>query len=319
MKTTLRYMTIFLLFVFGSRIGRAKDFEEIRESYRDVTTLEMETTSGDCEIIGSDTDEISVDVKYNITPAKNFQPEMRQRGNTLHISERWHGRSQGWVEWTITVPTELEVELSTASGDLTISGLKRSLEAEAASGDIEVNDCSGDIEVTTASGDLQIENCRGDLELSTASGDISLEDITGMLEASSASGDLEADNCSGYLDCGTASGDMTLESITCTESSNFSSASGDIEIGMDSPPTVDLWLSTASGDIQLRIGGKPVNARYVFECDKHRGKINSRFEFDKTEEFRVSRDTYLRKIIGENRKQPTVTVRTASGTITLTK
>lgn len=331
---TMLFSTIVLMAAMGNDDTKMK---LVKKEYKNIKSLEIDLTSGDCEIIASNSKKVTVKVKYDVKPKGCFEPEFYQQGTNLKLSEDWKGGScRGKVLWIITVPKNTETEFESASGDFSAKGMVADLELESASGDIFLADCEGDIEIDVASGDIEASNLEGDIEISTASGDIDITDSKGELELTTASGDIEAENLSGNLEFSVASGDMDVENckgefdlstasgdIDASElvlegTGDFSVASGDVNIVLGSTPKYDITVSAASGDATLDFNGNKILGTIIMRADKRRGEINAPFSADKTEEIEIRNRTYLEKTydMGDN---PKIFIKTASGEAILKK
>lgn len=333
---TLIIPVIVLLFVCG--YTNAGEGKEVQKRFDGIESVELNTVSGDCIIKTHGSDEIIVDLFYDVEPKGAFDYKIREAGDALIIKERWNGgSSRGDVAWTLTVPSGTEIEFSTASGDLSASGLTKGLEAGTASGDIEIRDMDGEIEISTASGEVVIINAHGEIEISTASGEISIKKSGGEIELSTASGEIEADdiedeidmstasgeieisNSSGVFSLSCASGDIVAENIKIEGLSTFSTASGEVEVILAETSEYDLELSTASGDVLLDYNGNPVKGYFEFTARKRRGRIKCPFDFDEEEEFERNDHVYVRKSFSKGGDTPEIYMRTASGTVVLKK
>jgi DUF4097 and DUF4098 domain-containing protein YvlB len=328
---------VILLLVCGySDAGWGK---EIHKTFGGITAVELSSVSGDCVIKTHDSDEVIVDLFYDVDPEGAMTYEFRESGKTLIIEERWErkGSSSGRVIWTLTVPAETEIEFTTASGDITASGLSKSIEASTASGDIDLQDmdakaeistASGDarlvnlrgrIDISTASGDIHIEKSGGEIELATASGDITATGIDGEIELGAASGDIEISNSKGIFDISCASGEIEADGIAIKGASEFSVASGDVEVTLMATSEFDLELSSASGDVLLDYNGNPVKGHFEFISRKGRGRITCPFDFEDEEEFEEHDHTYVRKSFSMKGEEPVIQLHTATGKAVLKK
>jgi len=262
----------------------------------------IETVSGDCTIETGATDKIIVKVVYSVQPADAFKPVIKERSNSIRIKEKWQGgTSSGNVSWTITLPADTKVEFSTASGDLSVEGLTNSIEANTASGSIQIGSSKGEFDINTASGEIDADNINGEIKLNTASGDINIKKSEGEFD----------------LNC--ASGDIDVKLIKVKVASNFSTASGDIEVVLAATPDDDCELSAASGNVSLDYNGNKIKGYVELSARKHRGKIRSDVTFDKEEEYERGNRTYIRKSIGKKSDLPEILMSTASGRVTLKK
>jgi DUF4097 and DUF4098 domain-containing protein YvlB len=329
-----------LLLAFG--LTMTASAKELHKTFSGIKAVDFSTVSGDVVIKTHKSSEVIVDVVYDVDPEGAVEFEFKESGKTLVIKEEWgkgkrHNYTSGKITWTLTVPADTEIEFSTASGDITASGLTGGIDARTASGDIDLRDVKGDLEISTASGDADLVNLDGDIEISTASGDISVENASGDVELSTASGDIEASGLSdeidlsvasgdikisdskGTFDIGCASGDIKATGIVITGESEFSVASGDIEVVLAKTCGFDLELSSASGNILLDYNGNEVKGFFEFTAHKRHGKIVCPFDFDNEEEYEEHGETYVRKSFSKGGDTPRIELSTASGKAELKK
>ena len=317
MKKLNRMLVIFLVLCFchGALIAQE---EEIHKTFDAKKEVQINTVSGDCIVKKGGSGKIQVDVVFSVEPKDAFEPDFRERENSLRLKERWYGsRTSGHVTWTITVPPETEIEFSTASGDLTVEGLTNSIEASTASGEIMIVNSKGEFDISTASGDMIIENTEGEFDLSTASGEIEAYNLQGTFELSTASGDIDVTDSKGMFELSCASGGIDASNILIEGESSFSTASGKVYVSPSESPEYDLRLSSASGNATLDYNGNPIKGHFEFTARKGRGRIVSPVKFDHEEEFERNDQVYVRKSFTKRGSTPVITIKTASGRATL--
>ena len=335
---TIIISVIILLLSWNNSIAGGQ--EEIHRKFDGKRSVKLQTVSGDCAIRTHNSDKIIVDIVYDEKLKDVVEFKFRETSEKLIIEEDWSkfSRGGGDIFWTLTVPKETEIEFSTASGDLNVSGLSKSLKSSTASGDIEIEDVDGEIGVSVASGDITIVNCSGEIEISTASGDIYIENSKGDIKLSTASGDIKAvnidndeikfstasgkieiSNARGSYDLSCASGKIKASGLIIEGPSSFSTASGDVKVILAETSEYDLKLSAASGNLLLDYNGASLKGYFEFEVKKRRGKITCPFNFDHEEEFEKYGHTYLRKSLSIKGKTPEIYLNTASGRIELKK
>ena len=296
-----------ILLLLGANIAMAQG-KKVQETFKGVERIQVRTVSGDCIVKKGSSNRIDVDLFYDVEPEGAFDHEMELRGTTLRIRERWHGSStHGIVTWTLSVPEEVEIEFSTASGELEIRNVSGDFEASTASGDILVENSKGEFEFNTASGEITMDECEGEFDLSTASGDIEGRLLKGMFEMSTASGDIDVRQSEGTFELSCASGSVEATDIVVD----------DVILGKTAE--YDLELSSASGRVVLDYNGNALKGYFEFTARKDRGRIMSPFKFDNEEEFERNDYTYVRKSFTKNGGSPRVTLRAASGRVTLLK
>jgi len=296
----------------------AQGGKKISKTFDAKKKVSLSVASGDCIVKTGSGDKILVDVVYDVTPEDSFKPEFSESGNKLKIKEKWYGSSRGSVTWTLTVPEKTEVEYSSASGDLSLSGISAKIDANTASGDISMDDASGEFECSTASGDVSVESSKGEFEISTASGDVDAYKISGELEMSTASGEIKVSDASGSFDLSCASGDIEAKGITIEDEGSFSTASGDVEVKLAETPDADVSLSAASGDISLDYDGNELKGYFEFTSKKS-SRISAPYDFDTEEEFERHGTVYLKKTFTRGSSQPVINLSTSSGRVTLKK
>ncbi|MBU8920498.1 MAG: DUF4097 domain-containing protein [Bacteroidales bacterium] len=338
MKKTSTMIIAMLIVALCASAGFTRGDDEVIKRFDDVKRIRISTVSGDCLVKTHKSNEVIVELYRDVYPEDAMDYRIKESGGKLIIKEEWHGRSSsGEVKWTLTVPADIDIEFSTASGDFEISGVSGDVEVSTASGDISAEDMDGELDVSTASGEVRLIDVRGEKEVSTASGDIYIENVTEEVELSTASGDIEAVNVEGDIELSTASGDIEVSDskgifslstasgtvkaydIIIDGNSRFSTASGSVKVRLSETSEYDMDLSTASGNVSLDYNGNEVIGYFEFKARKRRGRIVSPFDFDDEEEYRRHGDDWVRKWFSKKGDDPSVILSTASGTVTLKK
>ena len=168
---------------------------------------------------------------------RNFEVKHEVIGSKLRVwIERESIFSGGSGTLFFRVPSQTELDVKTASGDVRISGISTSvMKAKSASGNMTISDIDAEVTIGAISGDLTARKLNGDLDLTTVSGDIELSTLRGRIFVSSISGDIRGD-------------DLLLE-----QSSNFKTVSGDIDLDLENAlDELHYVLSTVSG--RLKVG-----------------------------------------------------------------
>jgi len=168
-------------------------------------------------------------------------PPIVQSGNSVRVGEsNDHDLFQNIsIDYDITAPPSVALNLHSGSGDVTIDHLGRYLSASSGSGDIRAHGINGPAELGTGSGDIELEETgSGDIKAKTGSGDIKIHGLNGGLTARSGSGEIQAD---GHL----------------TGAANLSSGSGGIRLHLTPDAHFNLEASTGSGDIHVNFPGAP--------------------------------------------------------------
>ena len=166
-------------------------------------------------------------------------PPIVQDGNSVRIGitgDKGRGVS---IDYDVTVPTGVALNLHSISGDIVVNHVGRYLSASSSSGDIRAHGISGPADLSTASGDIELEQTgQGDVKAKSGSGDMKIHGLNGSLTARDGSGDISAD---GRLVGG----------------GNLANGSGDIRLHLPADARFNLEASTGSGDIHINFPGAP--------------------------------------------------------------
>jgi len=315
MRYLLRSILLAISFILMLSGALHAQEELINQTFENITDLNIGTVSGDCIIEAGTGDEIVVNLVYQYSPTGCFEPELEQNGSQLRLSERFRQARDcnGYSEWTITVPSRINVDVSSASGSISLTGCEGEHSLESASGRIEVEDCQGDFEIDNASGRVEITNSDGEFNIDNASGRVRMQNVSGSFTVDNASGDVVVANARGDFSIDNASGDIDAVDMTIEGRSNFDTASGDVTLMLAQSPGYDLILDSASGDVELNYGGNGVVGFFEFTAQADRGRIISPYQFDNEEEFWRGTTLYERKSFTMGEGEPTIRLRTTSG------
>jgi hypothetical protein len=200
-------------------------------------------------------------------------PPVTQSGNAVHVGEVNDHElfSNISIDYEITVPADVALNLRTGSGDIEVDNVGRFLSAESGSGSVRAHGLRGPASLETGSGSIELqEDGSGDVKAKTGSGSIRIHNLNGTFNSRTGSGDIEADgNLTGAANVSTGSGSVRLH---ITPSSHFSfegsTGSGDIRVHFPGAPEQDarsrhhltasingggppLVIHTGSGDIEV--------------------------------------------------------------------
>jgi len=349
----MKKVTLALLFVFIT-LSVASAQKVVDKTFKGKETIDISTVSGDCIIKKGNSDEIKVHLTYTYDD-DCFSYKFKESSDYLKIKEEFDGNCKGKSEWVITIPENTIVEFNSASGNIKISDVSKSIDINTASGDIKLNNIKGKIRINTASGNIQLntlnvilklntasgeisaQNLEGEINITTASGDVNINKTNGELNINSASGEIESENLKGVIKLNTASGDIDIknaigtlsvnsasgeieaEQIEISNKSSFTTASGDIELDLSKSSKHNLTLSTASCNITLDYNGNKLNGFYEFTARVKKGKIISPSKFDKEEVIEKHGKKYDVKSFTKGNSLPIILLKTSSGVVKLIK
>ena len=180
------------------------------------------------------------DVNARIDRIAN-NPPITQSGNAIHVGEI-NDRSllnNISIDYEITVPASVALNLRTGSGDVEVDNVGRYLSGSSGSGAVRAHGLRGPAVLDTGSGDIELEEeGAGDVKAKTGSGAIRVHGLNGAFNARTGSGDIEADG-------------------NLTGPANLTSGSGAVRLHIAPNSHFNLEATTGSGDIRVSFPGAP--------------------------------------------------------------
>lgn len=181
-------------------------------------------------------------------------PPIKQMENIIRIGEIRDPelRHNISISYEVTVPPETSLVSRTGSGDQSIEGLRRGVNAETGSGSLTLADLAGRLEVETGSGDVDVRRVDGRVKATTGSGTIRASGIAGPFWGHTGSGDVTVEQtAAGELEVETGSGEVEVQGAR--RAVKATTGSGNVRVEGQAG---DVWnVSTGSGDVVLRLSG----------------------------------------------------------------
>ena len=208
--------------------------------------LDVRVPVGTVEVCTGDACMIQLTIDSN--DADEF--EVHKTGDRVSVRHpsRWgrRGRNTRMVAY---VPVGTDIEISSASGEVRLTGRLGVVRIQTASGDIQMGDAAK-LDATTASGGFSCGEISGDANISSVSGDCTLRRVGGRLNVTLTSGDLRVEMCDGDALINSASGDVRVGRCGGSDIS-MRSISGDVRVGLPGGIRVEADISTLSGRAML--------------------------------------------------------------------
>ncbi len=173
----------------------------------------------------------------------------------------------GVVHFEIETPQSVDLQVSTTSGNIDLSGLAGTIQVDATSGevlltsvdaacdidvtsgDVNLKEVKGDVDIMATSSNIMLENITGDITMQATSGDAELLWVNGAVRITKTSGNVHAEKCSGDFSIKSTSGDVTLDQRE--GGLTISTTSGNVEVTSDFRNGKRFDIETISGDIRV--------------------------------------------------------------------
>ena len=206
--------------------------------------LEVGIPSGDIEIETTEGEESNITVDGD----ERLLAEVEIRQDDNRVVVKYNGKGKFGISlspFSLVFGSELRVRATVPHG--------AAVKVKTASGDTRLDGHFGGVGVNSVSGDLRLAGeIVGSAKVKMVSGDVDLDRVDGDVSAHTVSGDLRIGPVSGSTDLKTVSGDIRLQSVTAGDV-QFSSISGDIEIGIAPGSALDVDAGSTSGDLSSEV------------------------------------------------------------------
>jgi hypothetical protein len=219
--------------------------------------LDVSTRMGNITIDTWDKNEVNVIVK-NVLASEIDLLTLVQSGNKVEV--KFKGDDSDRIEFRISIPTKLNLDLSTGGGNITLNNdLDGKIDASTAGGNISVKNIIGNADISTAGGNIKVGDINSKADISTAGGNIKVGDINDNADISTAGGDIKIGNINGKADVSTAGGNIKIGFIK--GGADISSAGGNISvenIGGNADISTgggNVKVGNVTGSAELNTGG----------------------------------------------------------------
>lgn len=224
------------------------------------TRLSLENVGGEVTIRAWDRNQ----VRIQATHSSRTRVGIRVSESVLRLTpqgSRGMGAMGGMVDYVLTVPAAMDIQLGGMFADVSIEGTR------------------GSVSVNTVEGNISVKGGAGTLELATVNGKITVEGATARLNVRAVSEDIELTNVQGEIQAETVSGDVTLTRIDGRRV-EAQTVSGDVRFDGALRPDGRYSLLTHSGDVIVAI---PENASILIQTAVANGDVSASFDLPASE------------------------------------
>jgi len=169
---------------------------------------------------------------------------------TLRIRTRSTRGPSGLVDYQITVPKWMPVNLSGTYLDATIEGTAAEVTVETVHGNARVTGGTGSVTVRSVEGIITIDKASGRVQATTVNEGIRVTNSTGEITAETTNGDIVIDNAqTSNLEASTVNGDVTFNgTIRDNGVYRLTTHGGDIRVGLGGATNATVFVRTFQGD-----------------------------------------------------------------------
>jgi DUF4097 and DUF4098 domain-containing protein YvlB len=254
-----------LLLLGASALAYASDDDtfdrEVAAQPRGV--VDISNVAGSIKVSGWDRPQVSVHAELG-SGVERVNVTSEGGRTIIKVVLPSHSDRHGEADLTVKIPKDSELDVSSVSADINVSGVLGVQRLNAVSGDVTAQLAGSDADVKTVSGEVRLKG-HGQparLHASSVSGDVNVEHAAGDFEASTVSGTLSASLDSGRsIRARSTSGELTFEAkLTRGATVDASSVSGEIKLRASADGGYAYEVSSFSGDISDCFDVKPQRA-----------------------------------------------------------
>ena len=220
-----------------------------------ATRLEVDAPGGSITVSTWDRDEIHIQAEHS---SRTFVDIDRSR-STIDIQADARRGPANLVDFVLTVPRGIDMELDGMYTDIVVEGADGEVEAGNLQGDITIRGGRGRITVGSVSGQVLVEGAQGVVEVESAAGDTRVRDTAGEVYGESAGGDIILEDMRATaVDVGTVGGRVYYSGTLVPEGTYFfGSHGGPVTLSLPEGTAATLTLATLHGGITTNLEGAP--------------------------------------------------------------
>jgi len=221
--------------------------------------LSVETMGGSIYIDVWDEDRIRVQAEHS---TRTYIEIDRGRREIQIESEARRGPAN-LVDFRITVPRRMSLDLEAQYGDITIEGSDGEVEAETLQGEVTLIGGRGKISISATMGSILVDGADGQVEIESAAADIRVVNTSGEIYAETAGGTIVLENVSPtVVDVGSTGGRVHYDgSFEPNGTYFFGAHGGSITIIVPEDASASFNVATVHGSITSNLGGETESLR----------------------------------------------------------
>lgn len=216
--------------------------------------LQVETMGGSILVDVWDRAEVRIQAEHS---SRTYIDIDRRRG-VIDIEAEARRGPANIVDFHITVPRTMALDLEGMYADITVEGSDGAVEVETVQGDITIRGGRGTIEVSNTMGKILVEGARGRIDIESSMADVRVVDSSGEIYAETAAGAIVLENVDATIvDIGSTGGRVYFEGTLDPSGTYFFGAhGGSITIVVAEDASASFHLATVHGSITSNLSGE---------------------------------------------------------------
>jgi len=185
--------------------------------------------------------------------------DMDDEDGDWHFWKKWGNRLA--VKFVFLVPEELDLDIETSAGSVSVADLKGDIKAKTSGGSMAFAHIQGLVNAKTSGGSISLESCLGRAEVRTSGGSISIGTVEGDVVAHTSGGGISIEEVMGSIDASTSGGSVQAR-ITSQprDDCRLVTSGGSVSVYLDPELDFDLDAKTSAGyvetDFPVKVNGR---------------------------------------------------------------
>ena len=245
--------------------------------------IEVDDNFGDVEILPSDSNQITLDVRKTIRAVNETEAGRLSTEFVYAITNSGPGEQSRFriaasfnrrfkASLSIRVPRRSQVSVENRNGNVTMQGLSGNQEIANRFGDVEIHNISGMVKIKNQNGSVRVEDIGDSVTISNSFGPINAANVRGELKINGRNNEIEIDHVDKDIDAESAFQNVTIRDPKAAV--KVSSRNGEVSIRLLQPPAGELSISSQFGNVNIDL---PASSAFSAEAHSRYGSIYSDF------------------------------------------
>jgi hypothetical protein len=208
------------------------------------TRLEVDNFAGDIQVRTWSKDALRIEANHS----HRTRVEIDQEGRLIRLTAVGH-MMPGMVDYKLTVPPWMPLDLHGMSAEISVDGSKASVTAKTVNGDVRIKGGEEMVSASSIQGLVEISDAKGRVEASSLNQGVNLKDIDGDVVAESMNGVVILDKVQAKsLEASSVNGNIVFLGPMLKDGSySLSTHNGTVVVGLPEKPDVNVSVATFSG------------------------------------------------------------------------
>ena len=236
--------------------------EEIKRVIEENYTIEINFTNGKLYAEAKSKNRINwdkqgVSISFKISVPKQVNSNLKTSGGSISISNLSGSQNFTTSGGSLSVEGITgKVVGKTSGGSISVKNANDNIELQTSGGSITAENCNGKISLKTSGGSINMSNLDGTINATTSGGGLNMNNLSGTIEAHTSGGSVKASDVNGDLKTGTSGGSVNLDAIS--GSVDAKTSGGSMNVTMES--VKDYVKLSSTGNLNLTVpAGKGYN------------------------------------------------------------